>query len=130
MWSKSKNAVDKANFLSKKEEFESMLDNAKSDYYTNLVDENKHDQGLLFKTVNKVMHRVKENPMPKADTPQRLANDFNKFFNDKISKIRADFDAGIDDAFDYDDTPQGTSSFSSFSPLSEENVRKLILEQK
>ena len=127
--SKSKNAVAKASFLSKKEEFESMLDNAKSVYYKNLVDENKHDQGLLLKTVNNVMHRVKENPMPNADTPQRLANDFNKFFNNKISKIRSDFDAGIDDAF-VDETPQGHSSFSSFSPLSAENVRKLILEQK
>ena len=129
-WTKSKKELDKANFLFKKKQFENKLDQAKSDYYTNLVDENKHDQGLLFKTVNRVMHRVKDNPMPTADTPERLANNFNNFFNTKIENIRANFDDGIENAFDYDCKPHGTSSFTGFTPLSDETVKKTDNETK
>ena len=106
------------------------MDRAKSDYYTNLVDDNRHDQGQLFKTVNKVMHRVKENPMPKSESPEQLANAFNQYFNTKIERIREKFDDGIDHAFDFDQQPPGIKSFSGFTPLSESTVRKLILQQK
>ena len=59
-----------------------------SEYYANLIDENKHDQGALYKAINKVMHRVKDNPLPKSDSPEELANDFNENFNTKIENIR------------------------------------------
>ena len=103
---------------------------AKSNYFTNLVDENKHDQGLLFKTVNKVMHRTKDNPLPKAENPEQLANYFNQFFHNKIENIRANFNDGIENAFEYDENPPDSSVFTSFVPLSVNDVKKLVLKHK
>ena len=88
IWSKTNSLKDKDKFLFQKDRFEDLLEKAQSEYYANLIDENKHDQGALYKAINKVMHRVKDNPLPKSDSPEELANDFNENFNTKIENIR------------------------------------------
>ena len=75
------------------------------------------------------MHRVKDNPLPKSDSPEELANDFNEYFNTNIENIRSNFDNNIENAFEYEAQLADISSFSHFSPLSEETVRKIILKQ-
>ena len=60
--------------------------------------------------------------MPKSESIQYL--------NTKIERIRENFDDGTDHAFVYENQPSGTKSFSGFTPLSKETIRKLILQQK
>ena len=57
------------------------LKSAKSRYFTDLVESNASDQSQLFRTLNKVMHRVKKNPLPDCINAQQLANDFNNLFS-------------------------------------------------
>ena len=102
MWNKTNSSKDKEFFFSKKSRFENTLQEAQSHSYAKSIDENIHDQGQLFKTVKKIIHRVKEYPLPKADTPE---NDFNSYFNTKIDKIRSKFDD------DFDNAPSGISAF-------------------
>ena len=53
---------------------------SKNKYYINLVLENGGDTKQLFRTVNKIMHRTSDNPMPEYESAQQLANEFRDFF--------------------------------------------------
>ena len=97
---------------------------AKTSYYSNLVITNKKDQGKLYKVLNSLMNKKKDNPLPPSKSMSGLANIFGQYFNDKIAKIRESFtDEG--DAFGYDCYDESVS-FSSFKELKSHEVIALI----
>ena len=116
-WSKTKSQNNKDKFLFEKDRFKDLLNKTQSEYCTNLIDENKHDQGALFKAINKVMHRAKNNPLLKSDSKKELANDLNEYFNTKIENIRSKCDNNIENPFEYDAQPAGISTFLHVLPL-------------
>ena len=61
-------------FSDMKSEFITTLDNAKSEYVRSTIENNIHDERYLFKTLNKVMHRKRENPMPDHVSPKAQTN--------------------------------------------------------
>ena len=67
------------------------LQSAKERFYSDLVDSNSCDQRKLFRTLNKVMHREKKNPLPDHACSYQLANDFNNYFHSKVDNIRTSF---------------------------------------
>ena len=76
-----------------------VLDKAKTMYYRNVIENNAGDQKRLFRTINSVMHRERQHPIPIQSNPKELANDFNSFFANKVDKIRKDFSANNEDTF-------------------------------
>ena len=114
----------RADFKTAEDLYFKSVDSSKTSYYSNLVLSNKKDQGKLFKVLNCLMSKKKDNPLPAHDSVANLANIFGHYFTDKIAKIRDSFrDDG--DPFEYDHC-DGSSSFSSFRELRIDEVIALI----
>ena len=67
-----------------------MIKKAKTTYYTSIISNNAHNQNVLFKTVDKLLHRKPEKQYPTASSTIELANQFADFFSNKITAIRND----------------------------------------
>ena len=65
-----------------------MLYKAKEFYYSSVIQDNAHDTRLLFRSMDKLLHRQTENHYPSADNDQQLANAFADSFTSKIERIR------------------------------------------
>ena len=65
-----------------------MIKKAKTTYYTSIISNNAHNQKVLFKTVDKLLHRKPEKQYPAASSTIELANKFADFFSNKITTIR------------------------------------------
>ena len=113
-------------FLDMKSEFITTLDNAKSEYVRSTIENNIHDERYLFKTLNKVMHRKRENPMPDHASPKALANEFSDYFRSKVSKIRDDFSKVPQDSTFAYDGGNFDSILDSFKELKQDEIRQLI----
>ena len=104
-----------------------LLESAKAEFYNNRILLAAGDQKVLFKVVDQVLHK-RTTLLPTATTPTQLAESFSTFFDDKVKKIRVHIDASDDtDAItepDADAEPQ--VQLSSFSSLTQEEVRKII----
>ena len=106
-----------------------------SDYYFNLINENDCDQRKLFKTASALLGGSSQKQYPKHSDPAMLANDFGRFFTQKIDDIRSKLDR-IDPSSnqpDYstrgsvqEDSYTGTP-FTNFEPISSERIKKLVL---
>ena len=59
---------------------------ARSDYYTNFITENSTDQ-RLFRASKSLLNLSKGSGLPLSTNDYQLANDFGKFFAQKIADI-------------------------------------------
>ena len=68
-----------------------MLESAKTNYYKTIIQ--SLDENQLFKLEDRMFHHNKTTPLPKHDSPQRLAEAFSEHFVGKIQKLRNRFSA-------------------------------------
>lgn len=66
-----------------------MIFHSKMTFYSDLIDNLKSHRRNLFSNVDKMLHRKAEKRYPSSEHPDKLANDFADFFNNKITNIRA-----------------------------------------
>ena len=110
-----------------KKVFRETLAHAEATYFRKLVEDTSGDSRQLFQTVNKLMYRRKENPMPDFSEPQALATEFSKFFTSKITSIRQNFqDTGIEESLKYDEVKRVPHKLSTFKPISIIDCSRLI----
>ena len=86
------------------------------------IDEWGNDTKKLYSLVNGLMGRTSENPMPKSESDDQLAENFVDFFMEKIKKI-------CDSLQDYDvykPCDSESKKFSKFVPLLEQEVAAII----
>ena len=91
---------------------------------------NKHEiisvwkrQQKLYSLVNSLCGTHKQNPMPKAADDQRQAEEFSEYSYDKIANIR-----GALKTYEfYHPTGKCRGQMTSFTPVSEDEVKKAIL---
>jgi hypothetical protein len=98
------------------------------DFYTSKV-EACTDQKELFRTINNVMKRKTDSPLPDHDSSKQLANDFGHFFLDKINKIQQNFDSDHGDPFQNDTLFNG-DKMCNFTLVSLDELRSIILKSK
>ena len=68
-----------------------MINQAKIDHYSSLVEESSGNQKKLFNIVEKLLHKPKTPVLPSTHSDQDLANAFSNFFVTKIQNIRRSF---------------------------------------
>ena len=61
---------------------------AKTAYYSRIIDENQYDPKRLFSIFDKLLHRKSEPKLPDSMDDQSLANAFRDYFIEKITTIR------------------------------------------
>ena len=97
-----------------------------SEYYSGKIPTNAKDQKQIFRIVKSLWHKDSDIPYPEADSNQSLAEQFSELFIGKIETIRAKFDEI--DILPLEPEIPCEHTFSSFAPLSEEAVKKLIIK--
>uniref|UniRef100_A0A8C1RWH7 Reverse transcriptase domain-containing protein n=1 Tax=Cyprinus carpio TaxID=7962 RepID=A0A8C1RWH7_CYPCA len=117
-WLKSRNSTDLSVYQSLLSSFSANVFTAKTSYYHDKIN-NCCDARTLFKTFSSLL-----NPPPPPPQSTLTADDFAVFFTNKTRTISDQFSTPqTEDNF----TTTNAHSFSSFSPLSETDVSKLIL---
>ena len=99
---------------------------AKVNFFQSKITENASNQKELFKITNDLLHRKKESKLPTFKSAQELANRFADYFSNKIEKIIQSFDTSTTTQDSTCSNYTGTC-FNNFSPISEDQLKKIIL---
>ncbi len=126
-WRFSRLEIDRQLHAAQCRVVQNLLDKARCQYYNNIIKENSGDQKVLYKTVNKLLHRKAETPLPSHTSLEELAERFADFFSDKIMKIREKL---LPQRGTFCETHMSGSIplLTEFQEASEEEVKKLIKE--
>ena len=99
-----------------------MLKSIRKTTVSEKINECKQDTKKLYAFVNNIIGRASENPLPKRESDEQLAEEFSDHFMAKIKKIR---DA-LENYPIYKPVHQDIGQLKEFQPLSEEQVSKII----
>ena len=68
-----------------------------------MIRQNSHDPKMLCKSLNAIMYKTKENPLPPPPhtSAKQLANDFNNLFKSKMDQIRENFGDNTIDPYEH-----------------------------
>ena len=134
-WRQSKLTVHRESYVAARNCINHAIGEAKTNHFQEKVDQCGNDQKSLFRVIDEILHTKDKQPLPQHDNLLELLNQFSKFFQEKISKIRQNLDA---DSIDQElatslasvlplDDPTPPATFSSFEPLSVSEVSKIIM---
>jgi len=114
-------------FKSIKNEANYLMKQAKRDFYTNLVNENSHNQKKLYAVVKNLLTPKKDLCFPDYHDMNSLANELGQYFTTKVETIRSQLNF-VDTQHASIPSSIITQQLLDFDPLSEEDVQKLILD--
>lgn len=125
-WRISRDLHDRKLFVAQCRKVQQLISLSKSDYYTSLISENQSDQKMLFKIVDKLLHRNEARKLP-TTAPKTLVENFVNFFTDKVSIIRQGLSSQQTShtAISDHDNPC-CSVFSNFESVTSQDVEKII----
>ena len=83
------------------------------------------NQKLLFGILNEMLCKRPKQELPDNQSEENLANTFNKYFLDKIEKIRNDLSAKISDK-ELNDEKTTNLRMDSFQNVSKDDVKRVI----
>ena len=92
IWRRTGLELDRVKFIKARNHTNHMMEQARRDYYFSLINENDCDQRKLFKTTSVLLGGSSQEQYPKHSDPAMLANDFGRFFTQKIDDIRSKLD--------------------------------------
>ena len=90
------------------------------------VDDNRKDQKPLFRLANNLLHKNKSKPLPTHCDPRALADEFEEYFVDKISKIHSSFPGVNNDPCVNEDVK--VPSLDHLLPTTCETLKKIIMK--
>ena len=127
-WRRTRLHSDLLDFKAKKNLATCVIKRARSDYYTNFIQENYSDLRKLFRSAKTLFDQeVDLNFMGYHDN-RKLANDIGKFLVQKIERIRTKLDtaATADPSQSFEPPYLNSAQLASFTILSQEDVKNLI----
>ena len=106
-----------------------LLTKYKTEFYSCKINQSRNDIKKLYDLSKTLLGEVKQPKLPECDSHQLLAEKFNKFFVDKILKIRSTIKNSLSqkdvDIKEYIH-PNLEVALKSFKPADEDEVRKTI----
>ncbi len=106
-----------------------LIRQAKRHHFAAMIDEHSAKPRQLFAVIDHLLHRKKEMPLPRHNTPKELAESFSSYFISKVAKIRTELDthsAEISDRQSPVEPRQVVTPLESFDPVSMSDVLRLI----
>ena len=126
-WCKSHPVIDRELYNEQCKVVSSLIRKAKENYYSNIIQENKGNQRVLFNTVTRLLHRNIEKCYPTAPSSEVLANKFADFFCQRIEVIRNDLFARYTPvANSLVDAQSCSAELTEFERVAEDQVKSLI----
>ncbi len=107
-------------------EFNDFLENKRAESYAKIIDDNSDDPKILFKVINKALHKNQDNPMPPGKDNQKLADEFADFFTDKISNIRIKIQQDPLSDIPHTEQRRYVKQLTKFRELTEDEVKVLL----
>jgi hypothetical protein len=107
-----------------------LIDLAKKQHFSDRLTENQSNSGSIFKIIDCLLHRNSLRILPSVECPIQMANMFAKFFVDKIAKIQDTFSSLQVPSYipSQADLKPMAHHFSSFTPVSTEEIRRIIMK--
>ena len=87
-WKKERTDENREAYVTQRRFCAEICINKKQEYYSKLLENAGNDQKTLFKVANELLDRNKVRSLPEYDDPVKLANEFNKYYIEKIENIR------------------------------------------
>ena len=103
------------------------MSKAKRAHYSDIIDKNSGDQRNIWKAFNHILHRCPTLELPDCASLADLAESFGSFFVDKINLIRASFPSSVTSNEDCGPTQPNQPELNVFSPVTEEEIRRLVM---
>ena len=126
-WRASRAHIDLLSYRTMRNRVTFLSNKARSDYYTNFITENSADQRRLFRASKSLLNLWNGSCLPLSTNDYQLANDFGKFFAQKIADIRSVIKNQSHLPVTINATNIVTAScFSDFNLLSESEVFDVI----
>ena len=91
-WRKSNLARDYLSFKDKRNRANYIMSTARREYFSDLISQNSKDQAKLFQSVKTLLCETCMASFPPYISPKILANEFGKFFDQKIKNIHLTLD--------------------------------------
>ena len=126
VWSRTHSAQDLGAFRTASNHFHSAIIKAKRDYNSTLISSSRTNPRQLWKTVNNILHRSAVSVLPSSNSLSSLSQSFATFFSDKIHKLHTTLLCDCTRSSPHFPPPVTPSKCSSFSPVTIEEVSKLL----
>ena len=126
-WRRSRSGYDRSKYRNYRNLCNRFMTEAKSQYFSNLIDENSENPRRLWDTINNILHRTLAAALPESNNVKSLCEHFAKYFCDKIRAIRANFSNQVDDVPSVQ-KPKIRNKLFNLEPASEDEVRKIIMK--
>ena len=124
---RSRSGYDRSKYRNYRNLCNRLMTEAKSQYFSNLIDENSENPRRLWDTINKILHRTPAAALPESNNVKFLCEHFAKYFCDKIKTIRANFLNQVDDVPSVQ-KPKIRNKLFNLEPASDDEVRKIIMK--
>nr|XP_002739487.1 PREDICTED: RNA-directed DNA polymerase from mobile element jockey-like [Saccoglossus kowalevskii] len=130
-WRTTKLEIHKQIYRTHCSKVHKLIQNAKSKYYSDIIEVNAHNQKALFQ-LSSNLTTDKTSPLPTHSSLHQLTESFSEFFTNKITNIRHGLDLdgqGDNNRVIYTSNATCTSEqLSSFQPTTTQELKKIIKE--
>ena len=126
-WRKHKNTIHEELYRAAHKEYVSICEQAKKGFYQSKIDESKGDPKTVYRIADKLMSKNDSLILPSHTDTQELAESFSEYFDDKIAKIRTILEGNRTSQATDEYTAGTVPKMSNFKPVSEDELRKLIM---
>ena len=82
-------AINRSRYRAAVNHFNRLVECAKTKHYSDMVRENEDNPKALWNSIKKVLHRSPKMVLPDYTTMNSLVNTFERYFADKIAKLRS-----------------------------------------
>ena len=122
-WQKHKQNHLWAALQIERDKYKNLLTVTKTETLSNKVLECKQDTKKLYKLVHHLTSMKADNPLPKHDNEENLANEFADYFIGKIEKIRQELNNNLKYSPSNDNIP----ILAEFTEVTQDEVQKIIM---
>ena len=142
IWNRYKNdesrePADRQRFESSRNEVHILSVEKRTLYYSKCIADSNNSQKERYKICNSLLDVQKCRSLPDCDDPDFLANEFNQYFIHKIDKIRSDMSTvNVSNvhvnklSYGMDGPTCARTTLSKFTPISQIDLKKIILSRK
>ena len=122
-WRKTDLTVHRQIYMQAKTDVDNLVNEKKSKYFKNSIEQHKGNTKQLFKHVNSLLGRNMKQSLPFNESSQQIAEMFSDFFIEKIAVIK---DSIPDTQNDFSELWLVNTELCTFNSLSTTEVRNLV----
>ena len=124
-WKTNKTEESRMKYMNQKQICIDMAANKQSEHYSKILEEAGNCQKTLFNIANNLLDKSKQKVLPFYSDPKILANEFNNFYINKVSKIRNSIPES-EDGTNYLSRPFVGERLNEFRMVCEDDIRKVV----